>query len=341
MSDGHAGRGRGATLGHLGRLIVDEGERRTEEGAHPAHLSEQAVVVAPGGPRDRAGLRACLLDDQLCLFAGLLLERHSSFLRRHERRPQKPLDLAITDEIVLELVDLVRQVGPLAPDVLEAGDDLVEQPIDRIAVVAADERLRRLYMSDLDWGERHRAPLSVQAVEDVDHDREKDVQERDADDRREVHGPERRQKAAPQPQIGIADVVQETLDPVQPHRVREPHPRRDDESEDQQRVDVDENPQEALDVVDDVVEQAEHGAAAHTAQFGITRACPCPAPQAWLKKPPRSSKLARSSAETSTFRGVSRKTLSATRCIPPSSAYVRPLAKSIRRLERSWSVLCK
>ena len=44
------------------------------------------------------------------------------------------------------------------------------------------------------------------------------------------------------------------------------------------------------------------------------------APQAWLKKPPRSRSRARSSAETSTFRGVSRKTLSATRCIPPSSA---------------------
>ena len=41
---------------------------------------------------------------------------------------------------------------------------------------------------------------------------------------------------------------------------------------------------------------------------------------AWLKKPPRSSMRARSSAETSTLRGVSRKTLSATRCMPPSSA---------------------
>ena len=42
-------------------------------------------------------------------------------------------------------------------------------------------------------------------------------------------------------------------------------------------------------------------------------------PSASLKKPFSISR-ARSSAETSTLRGVSRKTLSAIRCIPPSSA---------------------
>jgi hypothetical protein len=39
----------------------------------------------------------------------------------------------------------------------------------------------------------------------------------------------------------------------------------------------------------------------------------------WLKKPFSMSR-ARSSAETSTLRGVSRNTLSAIRCMPPSSA---------------------
>ena len=41
--------------------------------------------------------------------------------------------------------------------------------------------------------------------------------------------------------------------------------------------------------------------------------------QYWLKKP-FSSRRARSSADTSTLRGVSMKTLSATRCMPPSRA---------------------
>jgi hypothetical protein len=44
-----------------------------------------------------------------------------------------------------------------------------------------------------------------------------------------------------------------------------------------------------------------------------------PRPQLWLKKP-FSMIRARSSAETSTLRGVSRNTLSAIRCMPPSSA---------------------
>ena len=44
-----------------------------------------------------------------------------------------------------------------------------------------------------------------------------------------------------------------------------------------------------------------------------------PPPQDWLKKPFSISR-ARSSAEISTLRGVSMKTLSAIRCMPPSSA---------------------
>ena len=44
-----------------------------------------------------------------------------------------------------------------------------------------------------------------------------------------------------------------------------------------------------------------------------------PTLQLWLKKP-FSSNSARCSADTSTLRGVSRNTLSAIRCMPPSSA---------------------
>src|SRR5204862_4551027 len=99
-----------------------------------APLSEWAGVVAACGPRDRARLRACLLDDQLGLLAGLLLERDRRLLRRHQRRAQEPLDLAIADEVVLELVDLVGHVRAFAPNVFEAGDDLVEQAVDRFPV---------------------------------------------------------------------------------------------------------------------------------------------------------------------------------------------------------------
>ena len=81
---------------------------------------------------------------------------------------------------------------------------------------------------------------------------------------------------------------------------------------------------------------------AHESGFAHVDAPPCQGEraaggtaQAWLKKPPLSSARARSSADSSTLRGVSRNTLSATRCMLPSSAYVRPLAKSISRFESS------
>src|SRR5204863_8023580 len=93
------------------------------------------------------------------------------------------------------------------------------------------------------------SPLSMQAVEDVDRDREKDIEGGDTDDRREVERAERRQHAAPHAQVRIAHVVEEALDAVQPHGIRHAHPGRDDVRQDQQRVDVDEHLQEAPDAV--------------------------------------------------------------------------------------------
>src|ERR671934_2785460 len=178
---------------------------------------------------------------------------------------------------------------------------------------------------------------SLPSVESIEErvepplDREEDDHR---DDRREVERPERRQDAAEEAQVRVAHVVEEPLHPAQRRRVRQRDPRGQDVHEDDQDVDVDEDVDEALDRVHGVEEQTESGdLRAH--QEGVRPGAA--ASYAWLKKPPRSSRRARSSAETSTFRGVSRKTLSATRCMPPFSAYVRPLAKSINRLESSWS----
>src|ERR671929_287533 len=154
------------------------------------------------------------------------------------------------------------------------------------------------------------------------------------DDRREVERPQRRQDAAEEAQVRVAHVVQEPLHPAQRRRVRQRDPRGQDVHEDDQDVDVDEDVDEALDRVHGVEEQTESGdLRAHQQEVRAGGV----ASYAWLKKPPRSSRRARSSAETSTFRGVSRKTLSATRCMPPLRAYVRPLVKSISRFESSPS----
>src|SRR5919109_2866160 len=156
--------------------------------------------------------------------------------------------------------------------------------------------------------------------------------------RGDVERSQLRHDAPEEAQVRVAHVVEETLDPVQPGRVRQRDPGGQDVDEDDQDVDVDEDVHEAPHRVDGVVEQTKRGdICAH--QSGIRpRAA---ASYAWLKKPPRSSRRARSSAETSTFRGISRNTLSATRCMPPSSAYVSPLVKSISRFESSWSTPCR
>src|ERR671934_2593992 len=162
-------------------------------------------------------------------------------------------------------------------------------------------------------------------------DREEDDH---GEDGRQIERADLRQDAPEDAQVRVAHVVEEPLHPVEPRRVRQRDPRGQDVDEDDQDVDVDEDVHEAPHRVDGVEEQTNYGdLCAHKREVRPGGG----ASYAWLKKPPRSSRRARSSADTSTFRGVSRNTLSATRCMPPSRAYVRPLAKSINRFESSWS----
>src|SRR5690349_16648690 len=72
------------------------------------------------------------------------------------------------------------------------------------------------------------SPLSMQAVEDVDRNREKDIEGGHSHHGREVERAEIRQHTAPRAQVRIAHVVEETLDAVEPHRVGHAHPGRDD-----------------------------------------------------------------------------------------------------------------
>src|SRR2546422_664473 len=165
----------------LRRRLVDERECRVQEGAHPPHFRQQPVVVRARSPRDRSGLGARLLDDQVRLPPGLLFERDCSLFGRDECRAQKRLELAIPNEIRLELLDLVGEICALAPDVFEARDDLVQQPVDSRPLVAPDDALRRFEMSDFNRSESHGLPLSVQAVGDAQDDLQEDVEKCHAD----------------------------------------------------------------------------------------------------------------------------------------------------------------
>ena len=150
------------------------------------------------------------------------------------------------------------------------------------------------------------------------------------DHRRQVERPERRKESAGRARrYGIADVVEEPLDPVEPDRVRQPDPGHDDVRQDQEHVDADEDVHEALDASTACLRAApKRGCVAHRESLRRSAAGSWAQAYAWLKKPPRSSRRARSSAETSTFRGVRRKTLSATRCIPPLER-VREAAREV------------
>ena len=62
---------------------------------------------------------------------------------------QQRLELAVARELALEQLDAVRVVGPLAPDGLEADDDVVEQAVD-LAPAVAEEAASELDVADLD-----------------------------------------------------------------------------------------------------------------------------------------------------------------------------------------------
>src|SRR5436190_19929235 len=119
---------------------------------------------AEDGIRDHCvtGVQTCALpifgvrlgQDEVGLAARLLLHLGRRALRGHERRAQQRLELAVAHEVRLELLDPVAQVGALAPDVLEAGDDLSEQLVRRRAFVAAESD-RRCQVPDLDRRECH------------------------------------------------------------------------------------------------------------------------------------------------------------------------------------------
>ena len=68
-----------------------------------------------------------LLDDEVGLAPSLLLHVLRGTLRGHERRAQERLELAVLRGFALELLEAVGEVGALAPDLLEAVGDLLEQ----------------------------------------------------------------------------------------------------------------------------------------------------------------------------------------------------------------------
>src|SRR4051794_5012012 len=141
-------------LGSGGLLIrvrvVDRVERSLEQRTDLARLGEQALALGRRLARHRTSLGVRLADHELGLALGLVLEVVRRLLGRDERRPQQRLEVAVTRELALELLDPVRVVSPLPPDLLERVGDLGDQLVDGTAAVAEQAPL------EIDVVELHR-----------------------------------------------------------------------------------------------------------------------------------------------------------------------------------------
>src|SRR5579871_6343516 len=124
--------------------VADRLERRPELDAQLPRLREQPLVLGERAPLDGPRLAVRLGEDRLRLAPRLLLHLRGGALGGDEGRAQQRLELAVADE-----------VGPLAPDVLEAERDLLEEPVGRRRLVA-QQAPWGLHVPDLDRCERHR-----------------------------------------------------------------------------------------------------------------------------------------------------------------------------------------
>src|SRR5207248_6728983 len=100
--------------------VVQRVQRRPQLQADPSRGTEQLLVLHAGVALDRTGLGMRLREDRVGLPLGLVTELVRGALRRDERRPNELLELLVAGDVALELLEAVGEVGPLAPDVLEA-----------------------------------------------------------------------------------------------------------------------------------------------------------------------------------------------------------------------------
>src|SRR3954451_23144957 len=111
----------------VGVRVVDRVERRLQQCAHLARIGEQPLALRRSNPGDLSCLGVSLADDQLGLALRLVSQLVRGLLGRDERRAEQRLQVAVTRELVLELLDPVGVVRSLSPDLFERVGDLEDQ----------------------------------------------------------------------------------------------------------------------------------------------------------------------------------------------------------------------
>ncbi len=109
------------------RAFLDHSEGRAQQGLHAADLCREPRVLALSAPGDRPRLLMRLRHDQLGLALRMGADLRCGLLGRHERVGEQFLAAPQLHELLLHLLDLVRELAPLAPDVLEAVGDIVQE----------------------------------------------------------------------------------------------------------------------------------------------------------------------------------------------------------------------
>jgi hypothetical protein len=103
-----------------------------------ANLQLDARSLVLRSVDDLAGLRPGLLDDEIRLASRLRAHLVGGPLGRDERVAKERLELARAGKLRFEALDVVVEIGALAPDVLEALGDLVQEPVGRISTGVRD-----------------------------------------------------------------------------------------------------------------------------------------------------------------------------------------------------------
>ena len=125
-------------------LSVQRLERRPQQRADLAHVLLEPLLLGCGLARDPTPLGVRFLHDQVRLAPRLLLHVLRSAFGGDECRAQERLQLAMLRGLGLELLELIGEVGTLAPHLLEAVGDLGEEPVDALAAIPAEERAAEL-----------------------------------------------------------------------------------------------------------------------------------------------------------------------------------------------------
>src|SRR4051812_20641438 len=99
-------------------LGVEDGGRLGELRPQPAARRDQALVLDQSAPLNLARLGLRLGHYELGFAPRVISQLLGRLLRGDESGPEDVLELPETGDLALEVLDLVREVGALAPDVL-------------------------------------------------------------------------------------------------------------------------------------------------------------------------------------------------------------------------------